>query len=98
MHSENASEKVTTPAKMAVKSYHVTQTDHLTIRLVTHDEHSYHLDNSFSLYYDTLETIIPSSKEGSTLNLALTGQAVSETNKFENNYPIHLYSPGAWAD
>ena len=38
------------------------------------------------------------SKKGSTWNMALIGQAVSEKKMFENNGYVHVYSPRAGAD
>ena len=47
---------------------------------------------------DLFSIFFPPSKGVSTRNLALIGQAVSETKMFVNNGHIHVFCHGAGAD
>ena len=57
-----------------------------------HDGHLGHV--TWTIYINFL----PPSHGGSTWNLVLIGQVISEKKMFENNGDIHVYSPGAGTD
>ena len=64
------------------------------LKVFTINEHGGHLGHATLPF---ILTFFTTSQGGSTRNLALTGQAISEK-MFENNGHIHVFSPGAGAD
>ena len=65
------------------------------MKVFTINEHGDHLGHVTCTIY---KTFFPTSQGGSTQNLALIGQAVSEKKMFDCNDYIRVYSPGTGAD